>query len=260
MLHDIIASGRVPVIRLQRIYRQAGGSSIVENAHKILGGSLPSRPDADAELSDFYALHVEEPGRILDVVENLVTRRIPQRFGLDPRADIQVLVPMHRGVLGAENLNRRLQARLNPDGAAVEGLPGLRVGDRVIQTRNDYEREVANGDVGTVLGPGAEEGSIRVRFDAREVIFPREASDHLRLAYALTIHKSQGSEYPAVVIPLHTQHYVMLRRNLLYTAVTRGKALVVLVGSPRAIRIAVQRNDAVSRNTLLAPLLAGSFS
>jgi len=216
-------------------------------------------PPSGEGLSDFYLVHVEEPEEIRHAVEVMIRQRIPARFGLDPRTDVQVLVPMHRGALGAGALNARLQDLLNPDGAPVLARAGLRVGDRVIQTRNDYEIEVANGEVGVVCGAGPEQGSVVVHIEGRDVLFPADRTDALRLAYALSIHKSQGSEYPAVVIPLHTQHWLMLRRNLLYTAVTRGRRLVVLVGSQRAIGTAVRRDDAVRRYTLLAELLRGTL-
>jgi exodeoxyribonuclease V alpha subunit len=254
VLHDVLQSERVPIVRLQHIYRQGDGSSIVANAHRILGGQRPNGPPK-GEKSDFYVIHLDNPEDIRSAIEVMVSKRIPARFGLDPKTEIQVLVPMHRGQLGAEILNERLQALLNADGSPLPNKPGIRIGDRVIQTRNNYDLDVANGDVGIVQGPGAESDSIRVRFDKRDVTFPADSQDSLRLAYALSIHKSQGSEYPAVVIPIHTQHYMMLKRNLLYTAVTRGRSLVVLVGSPRAIGIAVQQHTAVHRYTRLNELL-----
>jgi exodeoxyribonuclease V alpha subunit len=255
VLHDIIASEQVPVVRLRWVYRQAGGSLIIENAHRVLNGERPRGLEARDELTDFYVVHLDEPEAILAAIEATVCRRIPARFNLDPLTDVQVLVPMHRGLLGAENLNLRFQELLNGDGKKLPGQKVMRVGDRVIQTKNDWELDVANGDVGFVLGPGTEEGELRVRFDDRTVVFPSDRVDALRLAYALSIHKSQGSEYPAVVIPLHTQHFMMLRRNLLYTAVTRGRKLVVLVGSKKAIAMAVRRDDAIRRYTNLGAML-----
>ena len=254
VLHDILKSERVPTVRLQHIYRQDDDSSIVVNAHRILKGQRPDGPPK-GEHSDFYVMHLDNPEDIRSALEVMVSKRIPARFGLDPRTEVQVLVPMHRGQLGAEIVNERLQTLLNPDGTPLPNKPGIRIGDRVIQTRNNYDLDVANGDVGIVQGPGAESDSIRVRFDSRDVTFPSDSQDSLKLAYALSIHKSQGSEYPAVVIPIHTQHYMMLKRNLLYTAVTRGRQLVVLVGSQRAIGIAVQQHTAVHRYTRLRELL-----
>ncbi len=255
VLHDIIASDVVPVVRLRRVYRQSDESLIVENAHRILNGSQPTTTDSNSGLTDFYTVHLNDPQDIRTAIQAMIMRRIPERFGLDPRTDIQILVPMHRGLLGAESLNEWLQDLLNPDGMVINKRGNLRVGDRVIQIRNNYELDVANGDVGILMGPGIDDGSVIVRFDGRDVTFPPDRQDGLRLAYALSIHKSQGSEYPAVIIPLHTQHYMMLRRNLLYTAVTRGRRLVVLVGSKRAVGIAISRNDAIARYTLLAELL-----
>jgi exodeoxyribonuclease V alpha subunit len=255
VFHDILNSDSIPVARLDQIYRQAENSLIVQNAHRILSGKIPLPPREDVADPDFFVIQLERPADILAAVEAMIARRIPQKFGLDPVYDIQILVPMHRGDLGAQVLNERIQSLLNPHGTSFPGKPGLRVGDRVIQTKNDYELDVANGDVGILLGPGPEDGSILVRFGDRDLCFPKERTDSLKLAYALSIHKSQGSEYPAVIIPLHTQHFMMLKRNLLYTAVTRGRKLVVLVGSARAVQIATQRNDAVHRYTLLDGLL-----
>ena len=167
---------------------------------------------------------------------------------------------MNRGTLGAGALNERLQALLNPDGTPVTGYPKIRHGDRVIQTRNNYDLDVSNGDVGIVIGHGVDEGSLCVRFDHGDIFYDSDAIDDLRLAYALSIHKSQGSDYPAVIVPLHTQHFMMLRRNLLYTAVTRARKLLVLVGPSRAIAMAIKRHDAQKRYTLLNRLLDSSTS
>ena len=187
------------------------------------------------------------------MVETLVVERIPARFGLDPRKDVQVLAPMRKGDCGTDALNRRLRARLNP-GAADR--PGLAPGDRVIQNRNNYDRDAFNGDIGSVIAVGAE-GSVTVRFDEREVTFDIDEADDLSLAHAITIHKSQGSEFPAVVVVVSTQHWVMLRRNLLYTAVTRGRQLVVVCGSRRAMRVALDNARLEPRNTRMADRLRG---
>jgi exodeoxyribonuclease V alpha subunit len=205
-------------------------------------------------LSDFYFIEADEPEAIRDLIVRVVTQRIPARFGVDPIADIQVLTPMNRTLLGARNLNDVLQAALNPPGDRPEiqrfGWT-FRVGDRVIQTENDYQKDVFNGDLGVIETINRIEQRVVVRFDERLVEYDFGDLDALALAYVLSIHKSQGSEFPCVVIPVHTQHFVMLQRNLLYTAVTRGKRLVVVVGSKRALSLAVRREDTSRRFTAL---------
>lgn len=268
VLADLIDSGVVMFTRLREIFRQAEGSGIIENAHRILAGQLPISAARGTELADFYWIEAAEAVTARDLVVRLLTERIPQRFSLDPLTDIQVLTPMHRGEVGTEELNRALQLALNPvvqqvTAQGVGNLPVLKsrgrllaVGDKVMQIRNDYERDVWNGDVGLVSGVDLEEGALTVRFDDdREVVYDSEALDQLELAYAVSVHKSQGSEYKAVVVPLHIQHYPLLRRNLLYTAVTRGKKLVVLVSSARALRRAVSEIGDLTRYTRLADRL-----
>jgi exodeoxyribonuclease V alpha subunit len=263
VLADLIQSGVAPVARLTEVFRQAEGSGIVENAYRILGGELPVGAARAAESpgggpDDFYVVPAEHPERARDLVVRMCRERIPEAFGLDPLRDVQVLSPMHRGAAGTDELNRALQAALNPGGAALP-LAGrtLRIGDKVMQVRNDYERDVYNGDVGQILAvAGAEEEPLLdVDFDGRRVRYAGEAIDQLELAYAVSVHKSQGSEYPAVVLALLTQHSLLLRRNLLYTAVTRGKRLVVIVGSQRALRHAVERGGREERNSRLAARL-----
>jgi exodeoxyribonuclease V alpha subunit len=207
------------------------------------------------QLSDFYFIEKDEPEAIQDLVVRVVQQRIPKRFGFDPQTDIQVLTPMNRTLLGARQLNQVLQASLNPPHgqAEIERFGCVfRVGDRVIQTENDYNKDVFNGDLGVIQDINRIEQKMIVRFPEKPVEYDFGDLDELSLAYALTIHKSQGSEYPAVVIPLHTQHYMLLRRNLLYTAVTRGKQLVVIVGTQKALGIAVRRPDTHRRLTALA--------
>jgi exodeoxyribonuclease V alpha subunit len=251
VLKDIIASKRVPVARLLEVFRQAEGSGIVENAYRILRGDLPVG-DKDPK-GDFFVIPADEPERAREMVVKLCKERIPSAFGLHPLRDVQVLAPMHRGAAGTAELNRALQEALNPDGAAVaHGGRSLRVGDKVMQVRNDYERDVFNGDVGLILAARSDDDGepiVEIDFDGRRVRYEAEALGELELAYAVSVHKSQGSEYPAVVIPLVMQHYLLLQRNLLYTAVTRGKRLVVLVGSERAIGRAVHEVNASERHT-----------
>lgn len=246
VLADVIASGRVPVARLTEIFRQAAESRIVVNAHSINTGRMPLAAPK-GEPSDFYLVEIENAEEGVDRLVELVTERIPRRFGLDPARDIQVLTPMIRGSLGSRNLNHALQRVLNPSPPAQVERFGWRFapGDRVMETRNDYDRDVFNGDLGTVSAIDAEEEALVVDFEGRAVIYPFGELDTLVPAFATTIHKSQGSEYPAVVIPVVTQHRTMLARNLLYTGVTRGRRLVVLVGQRRAIGMAIR--EAASR-------------
>lgn len=253
VLADIIASGRVPVARLTEVFRQAAESRIVINAHSINAGRMP-KPAPRGEESDFHLIEIDEPEAGVAKLIEVVTKRIPARFGFDPVRDVQVLTPMQRGVLGARNLNHELQAVLNPSPRISVERFGWRFspGDRVMESQNDYDREVFNGDLGTVDRIDEEEGAVIVSFEGREVIYPFGELDTLVPAYATTIHKSQGSEYPAVVIPLTTGHWTMLARNLLYTAVTRGKRLVVLIGQRKAIGIAVRGGNMKPRWTKLS--------
>jgi exodeoxyribonuclease V alpha subunit len=256
VLDDVIASEAATVIRLTEIFRQAAASKIVVSAHRINHGELPElAPPADSVLSDFYFIQRDEPEAAREAIIALVAERIPQRFGFDPVEQVQVLAPMHRGELGTAALNRALQERLNPPGGAPELVRGERVyrrGDKVMQLKNDYDKGVFNGDIGLVLSIDTQEGVMRVDYDGRIASYERQELDQLQHAYAVSIHKSQGSEYPAVVIPLATQHFMMLQRSLLYTAVTRGKQLVVIVGSRRAVALAVRNADAKRRHTWLA--------
>jgi len=259
-LRDVVDSQKVPVVRLARVFRQAEASLIVKNAHRIREGQRPLAPDSGA-LSDFFLVERADGQRAaLDVVE-LVRTRIPERFGLDPRRDIQVLAPMHRGVLGTVALNAALQAALNPEGPSlvVRGS-AMRVGDKVMQVKNDYEREVFNGDIGWVTRVDPKLRAVSVAFDGRELDYAADELDLLLLAYAISIHKSQGSEYPAVVLPVTTAHFVMLTRNLLYTAVTRAKRLCVLISDPRALRIALGEDRRERRVTGLREYLEGKLS
>jgi exodeoxyribonuclease V alpha subunit len=241
VLADMIESGAIPVVRLTEVFRQAAESRIIVNAHRINQGVIPDLRKPDAE-SDFYFIEAEDPETAVSRIIELVKTRIPRRFGLDPIRDIQVLCPMNRGGVGARSLNIELQAALNPAGERKVERFGwtFAPGDKVMQIENDYDKEVYNGDIGCVGDVDPEGGELTVSFDERSVSYGFGELDTLVPAYAATIHKSQGSEYPAVVIPVVTQHYTMLQRNLLYTGVTRGKRLVVLVGQKKAVAIAVR--------------------
>jgi exodeoxyribonuclease V alpha subunit len=258
VLGDVIRSGRFPVVELTEIFRQAGGSRIVLNAHRIHRGELPEPSPPQLGAGDFYIVPCDDPVRARDVVVRLCVERIPQAFGLHPQRDVQVLTPMHRGEAGTESLNRALQEALNPArpgrGEVRTRNRTLRVGDKLMQTRNDYERDVYNGDLGEVTAVGAD-GTLTVEFDGRPVAYGSDELGALEHAFAMSVHKSQGSEYPAVVVVLLPQHYVMLQRNLLYTAVTRARRLVVLVAAERSIRRAVQNADTQLRYTRLAERL-----
>ncbi|MCD4748520.1 MAG: ATP-dependent RecD-like DNA helicase [Thermoanaerobaculales bacterium] len=256
VLADLINSRTCSVIRLRRIFRQGEGSLIAENAHRINRGEMPVYGKADS-LSDFYFAIRQDPTEAADTAVELAAERIPRRFGFHPIEDIQLLAPMHRGELGVQRLNERLQEKLVPAGGPElkVGARAFRLGDKVMQLRNNYELDVYNGDIGRVLAIDCEEQKIRIDFSGRTVDLRSEDLEDLTTAYACTIHKSQGSEYPAVVVLLHDQHHIMLQRNLLYTAVTRGKKLVVLVGSRRALSRAVRTASVRHRNTLLCDRL-----
>jgi exodeoxyribonuclease V alpha subunit len=260
VLADVIASGAVPVVRLTEIFRQAEQSWIVRAAHAVNHGELPE--SAPAGQGDFYFVEADTPEAILDRLIAMVRERIPARFGLDPLRDVQVLTPMNRSDLGAGNLNTRLQEVLNPPMPGSEPVQrygwSFRVGDKVIQTVNEYQKEVFNGDIGRITAIDPVDQEVTVDYDGRKVVYDFGELDELALAFSLTIHKSQGSEYPAVVIPLHTQHFLMLQRNLIYTGITRGKKLVVIVGSRKALSLAVQRRDTARRYTALARRLRES--
>lgn len=255
VLKDIIRSGCFPVAQLNEIFRQAEGSAIVVNAHAVNRGQ-PPESGAPGSGSDFFIMEEEDPEKAVDTILRLVQRRIPAKLHLHPIRDIQVLAPMQRGVLGARNLNARLQDTLNPDGPSIERFGILyREKDKVMQLENDYDKEVFNGDMGYIHRLDSEDGQLVVKFGDRFVPYDFNELDEIAPAYAITVHKSQGSEYPCVVIPVHTQHYMMLQRNLLYTAITRGRKLVILVGSRKAIGMAVSRHDVQARRTGLVQRL-----
>jgi exodeoxyribonuclease V alpha subunit len=255
VLNDIIASEVVPVVRLKRIFRQAQGSRIIMNAHRINQGK--GIDIANGKGSDFFFIESATPEDALDKIIDLVATRLPQYYHADPIRDIQVLTPMQRGLVGAANLNRMLQERLNP-AIGASGKPSLtragieyRLLDKVMQIKNDYDKEVFNGDIGTVTDVNIEDQELTINFDGRDVVYERSDLDEVVLAYATTIHKSQGSEYPIVVLPFMMTHFVMLQRNLLYTAVTRAKKILVLIGERKAIGYAIRNFKTSERNTRL---------
>ncbi|AKJ64158.1 ATP-dependent RecD-like DNA helicase [Kiritimatiella glycovorans] len=250
-LRDVIRSNVIPVAGLTTVFRQAAQSGIVTNAHRINEGAAPDFP-GDSGDGDCFFIQAEEPEKGADLIRKLVRESVPRRFRLDPVRDIQVLAPMMRGELGVRHLNDVLQSALNPKGEEVERFGTVfRVGDRVMQTENDYDKNVFNGDIGWIRSIDAEERELTVEFDGRRVKYEWQELDELQLSYAVTIHKSQGSEYPCVIIPVHTQHYVMLQRNLIYTALTRARTLAIFVGTRKALGIAVKRAEARERITML---------
>ena len=261
VLVDIIESGAVPVTRLTEIFRQAADSQIVTSAHRVNAGNMPNLDVTRSDTSDFYFVATHDPDDGVSKIVEIVTNRLPKRFGFDPIKDIQVLCPMNRGGLGARALNVDLQKALNPpvDDVCIERF-GItyRVGDKVMQTDNDYDKDVFNGDVGYVRRIDPDAQTLVIEFDDRPVEYQFGELDEVALAYAVSIHKSQGSEYPAVVIPMMMQHYMMLRRNLLYTGITRGRKLVVLVGQKQAVGMAVKGTVETRRWSKLAEWMARS--
>jgi exodeoxyribonuclease V alpha subunit len=249
VLRDIIDSGAVPVIRLTRIFRQAQSSRIITNAHKINQGIFPDI--SNGRQSDFFFVKDEDPEQAARDIVNIVKNRIPKAYGYSTN-DIQVLAPMQRSVVGATNLNIALQEAINPVGDSLSrGGFRYRRGDRVMQIRNNYDKEVFNGDIGTVESVDVEDRSLSVIFDGRTVDYEDSDLDELTLAYATTIHKSQGSEYPVVVIPLLMTHFVMLQRNLIYTGITRAKKICIIVGTTKSLAYAIHNMVVLKRNTRL---------
>jgi exodeoxyribonuclease V alpha subunit len=252
VLSDIIDSGQIATVRLTEIFRQASTSKIITNAHRINQGQLPVI-DNNSENSDFYCLYAETPEEIFAKLMQVVTQRIPQRFGFHPVNDIQVLTPMNRGGLGARSLNIELQSTLNGHSEPKVTRYGSTYapGDKIIQRINNYDKDVFNGDIGVVQSIDIEESLVKIQFDDRVLDYEFNDLDEIALAYATSIHKSQGSEYPAVVIPMAMQHYMMLERNLLYTGVTRGKKLVVVIAQNKALAMAVKNQQSQKRITNL---------
>lgn len=258
VLKDIIQSHRIPVTVLNEIFRQAAGSRIITNAHKINNGTFPEI--SPLSNSDFYFIEAEEPEDVLRNILSLVTQRLPLKFNYNPFQEIQVLAPMKRGIVGIDNLNHELQQLLNPKGSILTwGGKRLLTGDKVMQIRNDHKKCVYNGDIGIIQSIDPEEQELVILFDDRPVVYAFSDLDEITLAYAVSIHKYQGSECPCIVMPVHTTHFKLLHRNLLYTGVTRGKKLVVLVGTKKAIAIAVKNDEVKRRYTGLRHALAGAF-
>ncbi len=256
VLSDLIASEVIPAFELTEIFRQAQESPIVMNAHKVRSGQLPdlARQNIADSDTEFYFIEQRNPARAAETAVSLCAKELPDRFHLDPVRDIQVLTPMHKGQAGTIHLNQMLQKALNPDAGQIRRKSGrgFRVGDKVMHLKNNYQKDVFNGDIGAVSAVDNEEGQLLVDYDGREVIYEFEELDELTLAYAISVHKSQGSEYPAVIVPLLTEHFVLLQRNLLYTAMTRGRRLVVLVGDRKAIDIALKNDKPKQRLSGLA--------
>jgi exodeoxyribonuclease V alpha subunit len=251
VLRDIISSGSVPVVELNEIFRQAKESLIIVNAHMINRGLLPSLSPSGPK-DDFYFIQQEDPEEALKIILELTMERVPSRFGFDPIDHIQVLTPMHKGIVGVGSLNLELQKALNPGGDGImRGTRNFRMGDKVMQVKNNYDKEVFNGDIGRIVRIDFEEQEVMISFDGREIPYSYADLDEIVLAYAVSVHKSQGCEYPAVIIPVFTQHYVLLQRNLIYTAVTRGRELVVMVGTRKALAIGVRNDKTQKRYTHL---------
>ena len=255
VLRDLIDSGRFPVVRLTQIFRQAQESRIITNAHRINRGLYPELTNAPD--GDFFFLQAEEPEQAADLIVDLVKNRLPKKYAVRPSA-VQVLTPMQRGIVGAANLNLRLQEALNPSESCLRrGGVSFRLYDKVMQIRNNYEKEIFNGDIGRITAVNTDDRELTVRFDGRNVVYDITELDELTHAYATTVHKAQGSEYPIVVMPILMTHFVMLQRNLLYTGITRAKKLLVLVGTKKAVNYAVRNVTVTSRNTMLSKRLGG---
>lgn len=260
VLADIINSQVIKTIRLRKIFRQAEKSAIVTNAHKINNGEMPVLTNNAGELNDFIFERITSPEDILDRVMKLLTIVLPDKYGYNGFNDVQVLSPMHRGTVGVKNLNNEIQSKLNPDGKEVyKGEHQYRIGDKVMQIKNNYVKDVYNGDIGKIINYHREERYVLVNFDEKFVKYDVSELDELNLAYAVTVHKSQGSEYPVIIMPIIRQHYRMLQRNLLYTAISRGRKLVILLGVENAVSLAVNNKKAKTRYTFLRPRLQEIF-
>ena len=260
VLKDIIRSGRFTVVRLTEIFRQAQESMIVVNAHKVNQGQFPVLKEIDkSEKTDFQFIEEEDPEKILQNILDLCSEGIPGQFRFHPLREIQVLAPMHKGILGVANLNTELQKRLNPGQSGItHGAWNFRLGDKVMQIVNNYDKDVFNGDIGWISKIDLEEREVMIDFEGRLVPYDYSDLDEVVLAYAVSVHKSQGSEYPVVILPVVTQHYLLLQRNLIYTGITRAKKLVIMIGTKKALAIAIRNNKPQRRYTLLSERLAAS--
>jgi exodeoxyribonuclease V alpha subunit len=260
VLKDIIRSGKFTVVRLTEIFRQAQESAIVVNAHKVNQGQFPFLEKTDKpEKTDFQFIQEEDPEKILQNILDLCAERIPRQFRFHPLREIQVLTPMHKGTIGVANLNIELQKRLNPNPSGItRGAWNLRIGDKVMQIVNNYDKDVFNGDIGWITKIDPEEREVAIDFDGRTISYDYSDLNEIVLAYAISVHKSQGSEYPVVILPVTTQHYMLLQRNLIYTGITRAKKLVILIGTKKALAIAIRNNKPQRRYTLLSERLAAS--
>ena len=263
VLNDIIISDVVPVVKLNEIFRQAKESRIITNAHRINSGRFPDidPPAGGLDQTDFYFIEQEDPDRVLQIILELVATRIPSRFKMDAVNDIQVISPMHKGVVGAGNLNIALQNNLNPGEAGVtRGNNAFRTNDKVMQIKNNYDKSVFNGDIGCIRKIDTVNQEVIIGIDERDITYDFSELDEINLAYAISVHKSQGSEYPAIVMPVLTQHFLLLQRNLIYTAVSRGKRLVVLVGTKKALAMGIKNNKTHRRYTYLQQRIRQYFN
>jgi exodeoxyribonuclease V alpha subunit len=260
VLKDIIKSGKFTVVTLTEIFRQAQESTIVVNAHRVNQGQFPVLKEVDKpEESDFQFIQEENPEKILQNILDLCGERIPGQYGFHPIKEIQVLAPMHKGTIGVANLNIELQKRLNPGPPGItRGAWNFRLGDKVMQVVNNYDKDVFNGDIGRISKIDPEEREVVIEFDGRPVPYDYSDLDEIVLAYAVSVHKAQGSEYPVVILPVVTQHYLLLQRNLIYTGITRAKKRVVLIGTKKALAIAIRNNQPHRRYTSLSERLAAS--
>jgi exodeoxyribonuclease V alpha subunit len=255
VLSDMIKSAQAPVFYLKKIFRQAHQSPIIMNAHRIRNGELPvlKHMDDSERLSEFYFLEQDDPNRAVSNIVELCTNIIPEAFSFDPMHDIQVLTPMHKGLVGTTHLNQVLQKELNPNPVMVETTgTAFKVGDKVMHLKNNYQKDVFNGDIGTINAVDIKESVFSVDYYGRTVDYDFTETDEVSLAYAISVHKSQGSEYPAVILPIMVQHYVLLQRNLLYTAITRGKSLVIIIGTKKALTVALKNDKPKKRLSGLA--------
>jgi len=260
VLSDMIDSARIPVFSLNKIFRQDRESTIITNAHKVRQGvfQMGTQVDIIDGSSDFYFVEEHDPDRVAQRIVQLCSQELPHKFDLDPILDIQVLTPMHKGAVGTINLNQMLQNHLNRQPVLVEAMGNsYKVDDKVMHLVNNYQKEVYNGDIGIVRSFDSQKAALSVEFYGKNVWYDTNELDQISIAYAISVHKSQGSEYPAVIVPLVTQHYFLLQRNLLYTAMTRGKKLVILIGTPKALQIALQNDKPRLRLTALTGRLCG---